>query len=222
MKSADKLVAEYQSVTFEIARRLVVCDRALVALATEPDYEDNWIRADLVTLQVRKVCEMLLLGSSLAHLHEEKYEINSRKWRPKDSFGELLRVNDCPLPMPIELGGIDAVTGKRRIKPLSRPMPFDTLSAIYGHCGDFLHVPSAEKVLKGKVSPFDTSRFREWVSGLKRLICGHLLILPDFEKIILCLWGDNSLEWPKAYLMEPSGPSTHEFGKLPEFSLLTA
>jgi hypothetical protein len=219
VSAADDLEVAYPSVAVEIARRLLVCKKALANLSAVPASDDGWIAADLVTLQVRKICEMLLLGSSLAHLFGGNTNFDSRKWRPKDAFGELEKINKHPLPAPIELAFYSMPTGERQIRPASKPMPFSLLSAIYGHCGSLLHVPSAEKVLKGKIPPFDIGRFNQWVFGFKRLMSGHVLLLPELEKILL--WTGKGDDKPGIYLMEANGPSIFDTTELPDFDLLT-
>lgn len=219
MSASNDLEMAYPSVAMEITKRLLVCEEALTSLSAEPSRDDAWISADLVTLQIRKICEMLLLGSSLAHLFGGFDNFDLKNWHPKDAFAELGKINEHPLPVPIVLPFHTLPTGERQIIPSSKPMPFSLLSSVYGRCGDLLHVPTAEKVLKGKVSPFDIGRFIKWVSGLKRLMSGHVLLLPEMQKILLCLWKGSRSEEPNIYLMEADGPSTFDIAKLPDFDL---
>ncbi len=221
MSDNAELQSEYPFVVSEIAKRLSVCEQMLSNLSSDPLNEDGWIASDLVSLQMRKTCEMMLLGSALAHLREGNSEVNPRKWRPKDSFNELSKVNQFPLPAPIELAFGQHPSGAKQILPASKPIPFGTISAIYGHCGDLLHVPSPARVLKGKISPFDIGKFVGWVEGLKRLIAGHVLMMPERKTILLCLWNGVKATPPSVYLMEADGPSTFNVDQLPDFSLLT-
>ena len=219
MSASEDHEMAYPSVAMEITKRLLVCENALSGLSAEPTHNDAWISADLVALQLRKICEMLLLGSSLAHLFAGSENFDPRKWRPKDAFAELEKINEHPLPAPIEITDLDASSEGRRIKPLSKPLPFSLLSEIYGQCGNLLHVPSAEKVLNGKVPPFDIVRFRQWILGLKRLMSGHILLLPEMQKILLCIWIGKEAEPPQIYLMEADGPVSFDTSILPEFDL---
>lgn len=220
MKGQDLEIA-YPSVVMEIARRLLFCENALIRLTAEPAHEEAWIAADLVALQVRKICEMLLLGSSLAHLFGGNDNFDQRKWRPREAFNELEKINRHPLPAPIDLKVYPMPGGIKQIRPLSKPMPFELLSLIYGHCGNLMHVPSADKVLKNQVPRFDVSQFGRWVTGLKRLMAGHVLLLPEMEKILLCIWAGEADKNPDIYLMESAGPAAFETSSLPDFDLLT-
>ena len=209
-----------------IASRLGACRDSIRAIEqsiieNEPDRPDNWIQLDLVSLQVRKICELFLLGSMLAHLGEGKAEIDPRKWRPKDAFAQLNQVNVHPLPVPLLPDLIDQGSGVRQLQPASRPMPFAVLSSIYGHCGDLLHVPSAEKVLSERVTPFDIRKFKGWTEGFAQILAAHVLMLPALQSVLVCTWGRNPKMSPNIILLETDGPAVFAIDSLPEFSLLS-
>jgi hypothetical protein len=216
---AFDLETAYPSVVNEMGKRLIVCEGLLVELAQNHARPDAWMGSDLITLQMRKFCEMLMLGSAFAHLWDGYSDFNLNAWRPKDTFEALKDLSDHPLPIPIELEFREHESGARQIMPASKPMPFSVLSNIYGRCNDLLHLPSVAKVLKNKVQPFDIGQFQTWVAGFKRLLLGHVLMLPNRSKILLCTWSGKSEGHPSVYLLEADGPSTFDYNTLPDFQL---
>ena len=220
MSDEDFLESAYPSVVGEIAQRLLVCESKLADLIGGHANPDAWIGSDLVTLQVRKICEMLLLGSALVHLNEGESTFDLTKWHPKDTFAELNGLSEHPLPVPIELNFREHASGNRQIMPACKPVPYKILSTIYGRCNDLLHVPSVAKILRGKVQPFDIGLFQNWVAGFKRIIAGHVLMMPNRNKILLCTWSGKFDEKPSVFLMEADGPSTFDLDSLPDFALL--
>lgn len=220
MRTDEAVESDYPVVAHEIARRILFCESALLKLIDDPQNPNAWIEGDLVTLQVRKICEMLMLGSVLAHQREGEANFNDRKWRPKDAFSKLTEFSEHPLQLPIDLEFYIHPSGTKQIRPLSKAIPFSVLSTIYGQCGDLLHVPTASRVKKGKVPVFDIPKFQGWIIGLKRLMAGHVLILPDRQKILMCLWQGTSARWPEIHLLEADGPSCLDLDALPNFSIL--
>lgn len=216
------LETAYPSVVNEMGQRLLVCEDLLVELAQNHVRPDAWMVSDLVTLQMRKFCEMVMLGSAFAHLWDGYTEFDLNTWHPKDTFGALKDLNNHPLPIPIELEFREHESGARQIMPASKPMPFGVLSSIYGRCNDLLHLPSVAKVLKNKVQPFDIGQFQTWVAGFKRLLLGHLLMLPNRSKILLCTWSGKADNQPSVFVMEAEGPSTFDYSTLPDFKLVPA
>lgn len=212
----------YPSVVSEMAQRLLVCESLLNELARDNSRPDAWIASDLVTLQLRKFCEMVMLGSAFAHHWDGYADFDLNTWHPKETFAALKDLSDHPLPIPIELEFREHESGARQIMAASKPMPFDVLSKIYGRCNDLLHLPSVAKVLKNKVQPFNITQFQTWIAGFKRLLLGHVLMLPNHSKILMCLWSGKAEDRPNVYIMEADGPTTFDFSDLPDFQLVAA
>ena len=209
----------YPVVMNSIAGRLGACHDAMKIIENEPEKEDNWVRLDFITLQIRKICELFLLGSTLSHIGEGSAKIDPRKWRPKDAFSQLNQASDHPLPVPLRSEIDRDPTGLRQLQPATKPIPFQLLSAVYGHCGDLLHVPSADKVLKEQITPFDTRKFRGWIDGFAQLLAAHALMLLEFHRILVCTWSGDPRTPPNIILLEADGPVSFNVENLPEFNL---
>jgi hypothetical protein len=202
--------------------RLIAAEHCHEELLTNPTHPNSWKNCDFVALQVRKLCELMLLGSTLAHWREGTADINPKKWRPKDAFGELSQLSTHPLQIPVEIQTHSGGSGQHHAVPLSKAIPFNTLNAIYGLCGDLLHIPSAKKVASGAIPPYDAAVFKSWMDGFRRLLQGHALLLPGLERILLCRWSGSPIEIPEVFLLIALGPSTLDLSDYPEFNLLQA
>jgi hypothetical protein len=213
--------AHYPTVANSIIFRLRVADQLLDQINENRDAEDSWVHADSVALQVRKVCELILLGSTLAHL-QDGAALDPKHWRPKDAFMEIAKVNGNPLPLPLHPYSSVAENGSKQFVPSMKPMTYAALTRVYGLCGDLLHVPSAEKVLNEKVTPFDWDRFKAWVIDLKMLMRGHALLLPSIESLIVCSWSGLPDHEPEIILAEGVGGAFLNPDGLKDFDLLAA
>jgi hypothetical protein len=200
--------------------RLVAAEQCHEELTCNPTHPESWKNCDFIALQLRKLCELMLLGSTLAHWREGTAEINPKKWRPKEAFGELSQLSNHPLQVPVTIQLHEGAQGEHHAEPVSKGMPFDTLHAIYGLCGDLLHVPSAKKVAAGAIPPFDAALFKSWMDGFRRLLQGHALLLPGIQLILLCTWSGSPTEPPEVFLLSATGPTTLDMSQYPEFNLL--
>ncbi len=218
---AASVKSHYPTVINSIKTRLIAADRQLNFINENQDDGDNWFRLDAVALQVRKVCELMVLGSTLAHL-QEGTELDPKHWRPKDAFNEIGKFNAYPLPIPLQLYFSVDDEGSKQLTPAMKPMPLSSLSKVYGQCGNLLHVPSAKRVLDENVAPFEWDKFRAWVNDLIRLVRGHALLLPAIQTIIVCRWSGVPDEVPQIILAEGDGEAVLNVSNLKDFDLLSA
>jgi hypothetical protein len=203
-----------------IALRLIAAENALDEVACNPAHSNSFISCELAVLQIRLICELILLGSTLAHQNEGGKVLDDRKWRPKHAFGELQKLNDHPLPFPVKIYADKNGSGSHHADPVSKALPYEILSQIYGLCGDLLHAPSARQVVKANIPSFDISLLQRWLAGIKQLIVGHALMLPERKKILLCSWSGIADQKPSCFVLDAEGPSTLDVDGLPDFNLL--
>lgn len=211
--------SQYPNVIQSIGGRLLACNESLIVLEKKRESPDNWKHLDFVALQMRKVCELFMLASTLAHLNEGQVKLNAKQWQPQNAFLKLNEVNDYPMPIPIRPQLNVRLDQTTPISPISKPLPIELLSAIHGQCSAFLHAPSAAKVLSETITPFDVRKFRGWVDGYTALLSAHLLMLPDSKKLLVCLWNSPSSE-PQVSLLEGNTKVHINFKFLPDFSML--
>jgi len=217
---AEVLESKYPPVMEDMARRLVAAELSLAEIAADPENPYVWVCCEIVVLQLRKMCELLLLGSTLAHAFEGGLDLSLKKWRPKDAFGQLEKVSEHPLPMHVTVDLDKHGPGQHHLTPVSQPLTYEALGYVYGTCGDLLHVPTGAQVLKGKLPSFDVDLLRRWVAGFKQITCNHVLMLPKREKILFCRWSGEKGAPPSLVLMEAKGPSTMKLDDYPPFDLL--
>ena len=221
MSETTELESEYPSVMRDAAVRLIAVEESYAELLADSENVSAWKNCDFIALQIRKICELMLLGSTVAHLREGSADVDPKKWRPKEAFGELAKHSDHPLQVPIELKLHEDGSGHHAV-PISTGLPFSTLNTIYGLCGDMLHVPSAKKVVTSSIPPFNAGLYKSWIDGFRRLLLGHALLLPGLKLILLCTWSGSINEPPAVYLLSALGDSTLDWSKYPEFTLLKA
>jgi len=188
--------------------------------------EQNWAdgsayqACELVTLNLRLVCELILLGSVAAHVHDAGLSLSDTKWRPKDAFAELAKVNEHPLPFPIALHLNKNGIGQHHADPVSQPISYVALSRVYGVCSDLLHAPTLRSVVDGRLPSFDVAQLRQWHTGFMEIMKAHALMLPERKIILLCCWSGKADEKPMSFKLNAMGPSSLDIAALPEFSLL--
>lgn len=220
--SAEQARAEYAVVMQQMVDRIGAAALSLEELISNPEHPRGWSNCDFIAVQNRKLCELLALGASLAHLRATETEFNAGNWRPSDVIRALEGVNPYPLPFPVQIELNKNGVGQHHIKPTSRPVHSGVITGIYGRCGDLLHVPSARRVIQGRLGAFEVERFQQWLVGWKSLLMGHVLLLPEIENIMLCQWSGQFDDRPNCFFLGGEGPAVFNADDLSEFVLLTA
>ncbi len=212
-------VSLYAPVIEAIIQRIRIAEDAIerVEADTANSLALGW--CEIAVLQVRMICELLLLGATAAHLHEGEVAVSDTSWRPKVVFQELSKVNEHPLPIPVEIHFNEDGPTPHHVTPISKPMDFQNLSKIYGICGDLLHVPSVRQVLTNRMPAFDLGQISGWISGFRRLMMAHVLMLPERQVILLFWWSGTTEDAPQGFRLDAEGPSTLNVDALPEFNL---
>lgn len=213
--------SHYPTVMHSRIGRLSAASSLLTQIDENKEHGENWLRLDSVALQVRKVCELIVLGSTLAHL-QEGTELDPKHWHPKDAFKELEKFNQYPLPMPLQLYISVDEHGAKQFVPAMKPIPLSALDRVYGQCANILHVPSAQKVLEEKVVPFEWPKYRSWVDGLLRVTRSHALLLPTIQSLIVCRWSGVWDEDPEITMASGIGEAILNAENLADFNLLNA
>lgn len=220
MSGKEWLESSYSPVMEDVARRLTAAERSLQDVNSAPEHPFAWVGCEIAAVQIRKVCELILLGSTLAHMLEGGHQLHDNKWHPKDAFAQLDKINEYPLPLPVDIELNKNSPGAHHITPKSRPLPYATLGRIYGMCGDLLHVPTARQVTKGRLPSYDVGQLSDWVSGFKSLAEAHVLMLPRRETVLLCRWSGQINDQPELTLLNAKGESTLNLEEYPPFELL--
>ena len=209
----------YLPVVESITQRIGIAEDAIVQVETNPSNPLNFVGCEVAVLQLRMICELILLGSTAAHLHEAGIDISDSKWRPKDAFFELSKISEHPLPIPVEVQIDRFGPGRHHLVPKSQPIPFAALSKIYGICGDLLHAPSVRQIRGNRLPEFDVAQISSWLKGFREIVMAHALMLPEREIVMFCIWSGATDEIPEAFRLDAKGPSTMEISSYPPFSI---
>lgn len=210
----------YVPVAEAICRRILIAEDALRQVEADPKSPLAFVGCEVAVLQIRMLCELFLLGSTAAHLLEAGIEISDNRWRPKDSFQQLDKLSDHPLPLPIEIQLNKNGEGLHHVTPKSQPIKFEALALIYGKCGDLLHVPTTRQVLRARLPEFDLALLWRWLAGFRERASAHALMLPERKVIVLCIWSGDPASPPEVFRLNAAGESTLDIKSYAEFALL--
>lgn len=216
VRASDSL---YGPVVEGIAQRILAAEEAISLVSANSQDSVAYLGCEVAVLQIRMICELLLVGSTAAHLNEGGVSLDAGKWRPKDSFYELSKVNAHPLQIPVKVSFDQNGSGQHRIEPTSQPIEFSAVSEIYGKCGDLLHIPSVKQIVDRRLPEFDIALINRWIGGLKEIAMGHVLMLPERKVVLLAIWGGTKEAKPEAFRLDSEGPSTLILDALPAFCL---
>ncbi|WP_161782487.1 hypothetical protein [Erythrobacter litoralis] len=203
-----------------MAMRLLTAEKVLDELADKPDDPFALAGCELATLQIRLICELIMLGAQMAHLEDAGADLSETKWRPVNAYAQLKDLSEHPLPMPVKVELHKNGMGQHNIDPISRPISFQSISRVYGLCGDLLHAPTIKRVAAGKMSEFDVALLRSWVGDLKNLASSHVLMLPERKIIFLALWTGKIENEPELFRLDAAGQSTFVMENYPVCDLL--
>jgi len=217
----EPVPSSYSVAIKTIAMRILAAEKVMNELVENPEDPFALQRCELAVLQIRLVCELLMLGCQMAHLEDAGAEIANNKWRPVDAYAQLKDLSEHPLPMPVAIEYNKNGMGQHHIKPLSKPIPFAAISRLYGVCGDLLHAPTIKKVLSGKLPEFDVGLLRHWLGELRQLIGAHALMLPERKIVFLSIWDGSFENEPQLFRLDAAGESTFDLASYPDCELLS-
>jgi hypothetical protein len=215
----EDTTSAYLPTCVAIVERLGIAHAAYVEAVNNPSAFTASYDCERAALQLRLICELLLLGSTASHILDGGVEVTDTEWRPKNSFHNLRQFSEHPLPLPVSVHYDKNGPGQHHIEPLSKPIDFGRLSQIYGICGDLLHVPTLRQVLHDRKPEFDLDRLGRWLKGVGELMRAHTLMLPERKIILLCIWSGVPGESPSVYRMDAQGESVFDMSSYPDFSL---
>lgn len=180
LKEAESIIAEYCSLMEEIKHRNHVIN--IVASGKLADAIPPRAAEELCYLQLRMICELIALGSLVAH--GDIKATRTRKLSKRYEADWILKTMDRLHPnfYPRPSRQIHDTSGKvKSIEPiasgfLTRP----ELSKLYHECGGALHRGTLESVLSGKAKKRpDFKRILSWMERIVTLLNHHQIALID-------------------------------------------
>jgi hypothetical protein len=169
----------------EIFRRLDAISESIAELKSNTSHENNWKNCEFSWSQIRKICEFLTVAIVFAHHCDTGAITALDKWRPKDLLAEASKLSSHPTPVSIAPDFEKDADGHKQIKPLTKPIAPALISEIYGRASEPIHVGSLERILSGKLPPFDVDQIERWIDGFRRLLTNHILLLPGLKKALV-------------------------------------
>ena len=217
---ADQMIGEYATFIIEIFKRLDAIAESMAEIKANPESLDNWKNCDFCWFQIRKVCEYLALAIVLAH-HRDTGTVNDlSKWKPSDLLKQVEKLNANPTPVQISNHVVANEEGGRQLTPIAKPITSKIISQIYGKANDVLHVGKLDRILNMTMPGYDLGQLERWWDGFERLLRNHVLMLPQVQRILVCLHNRGSNVPPKIFLMEGEGEAIFVTENLPEFEMI--
>lgn len=159
---------------------------ALEEIATRGDESEIFLTAEFCYLQVRRICELLALGVLAAHnslpgaRSSKLYSI----WNPDKIFRNVSVLNEMGFPVPFR-GSVN-LDRTLHFTPIEKPL-IDAayLGKMYARCGENLHVGKFSDLLTERQKMYDIREIRQWCGGLAELLSEHMIMLPEFETVLV-------------------------------------
>jgi hypothetical protein len=193
-EAREKIASLYAAMMEEVIVRL---DAALASLTEAKEnlgHADNWKNAEFCYLQIRKTCEYAALALLVAH---ELYQDTSttslaKKWHAGEIFAKLIEFNSYAFPHPITVHINHNGPGQHHVEPNDLILTANELQAIYGKCGDRLHVGSLKRILDGRLAAFDFVEITQWRNQLVGTLNNHMVRLPHIGSVLLVVLKDST------------------------------
>jgi hypothetical protein len=194
LSAREKIGSIYAAMMQEIIVRLGASLASLTEAKANPDHPDNWKNAEFCYLQIRKSCEYTALAVLVAHdLYQDTSAAKLAKiWHAGEIFPKLLELNPYAFPAPMTVQLDHAGPGMHHVEPDVVTLQPAELQAIYGKCGDRLHVGSLKRIMDGRLSAFDFNEITAWRNQLVTTLNNHMVRLPHIGSILLVVLKDGS------------------------------
>lgn len=194
LAAREKIGSIYAAMMQEVVVRLNSTLESLNEAKADWGHVDNWKNAEFCYLQIRKSCEYAALAVLVAH---ELYEDTSaaklaKEWHAGDIFSKLIELNPYAFPVPMTVQIDHNGPGQHYVEPAETVLEAKELQAIYGKCGDRLHVGSLKRILDGRLAGFDFNEIAHWRNQLVTTLNNHMVRLPHIGSILLVVLKDQN------------------------------
>jgi hypothetical protein len=197
----DKERQKYANVMNEIKRRTKVIHSFM---SGERNAMFNAVNIELVCLQIRKILELIALGSLVANQKIFLKKVNNlqKMWNAKYILNDIEKLNPGFYPQPIDeqsrkLNGvvndlIDVTEGY---------LTKDDFIFVYDKCGKILH---AENPLGNGIDyKYYETHIPIWMQKIKKLLNSHIITLLNDNNMYLVHMQENGKEGATVYVFAP-------------------
>lgn len=160
----------------EIKRRIRTITEALAgSIPPQPKI----IVSELCYLQLRLICELIILGCAVAQgdLSDLKAKKIKKTWHAAELAKKLQELHPDFYPVP----GEQVVGDNGKVERLETVqdgfLTLAQLRTLYAECGDRLHIGSLERILNDKRPNLDLDRIRWWQDLIVKLLNHHQIQL---------------------------------------------
>ncbi|MHC3993916.1 hypothetical protein ACXWTF_03755 [Thiomicrolovo sp. ZZH C-3] len=197
----DKERQKYANVMNEINRRTNVVQSFL---AGERNAMYNVVNIELICLQIRKILELIALGSLVANQKIFLKKVNNlqKMWNAKYILSDIEKLNPDFYPRPIDEqpSKLDGVVNDL-MDVTEGYLTKDDFILIYDKCGKILH---AENPLgNGTDYQYYEKHIPIWMQKIKRLLGTHKVTLLNDKNMYLVHMQEHGKEGATVYVFVP-------------------
>lgn len=204
----DKEREKYANVMNEIKRRTKVVHSFM---AGERNAMYSAVNIELICLQIRKILELVALGSLVANQRIFLKKVNNlqKMWNAKYILSDIEKINPDFYPKPIDEqpSKLDGVKNDL-INVEEGYLTKDDFIFVYDKCGKILH---AENPLgNGTDYKYYEKHVPIWMQKIKRLLNTHKVTLLNDKNMYLVHMQENGKEGATVYVFEPTGKAPNK------------
>jgi hypothetical protein len=198
-------IEQYCNVMEEVKKRDLVI-RGFLAGRCSTAYKAT--NLECVCLQVRKILELIALGSLVVNKEEfSKYHVNFHKyWHGGRILKDIERINPKFYPVPIKEESSSAPKIKAEWKNVTEGyLTKDDFTDVYEKCGKILH---ADNPFGSKTDySYYESQVTSWMSKIIRLLSTHVIHLLK-ENIYVIHMREERDDKVHGYIFAPTDPKS--------------
>lgn len=151
--------------------------------------EYSIVMAELCYLQVRKICETTALATLVAHNQLPTAASNkfTKNYNADAILGMLAKLNENGFPLALrELP--ESNDGDRKLEFITDGIiGRKDLKQIYNRCHVVLHQGNLRDIIEKKEVKLDFQELTKFHNQFAELLKHHLVPLPEFEKVLICI-----------------------------------
>ena len=172
----------YLDLMIEIKERLQAIHRCRIQEIAEPMFQNAYLAAEFVLVQLRMICEMIAVGCIVAHELDPRSDLKNEHSASR-IFYELEKLKPEYFPGPVQ-AVTNPKTGVINYEPQANAITRQELKALYERCNDLIHRIKWKEAVARKRRIYPTDYFFECAGKIANLLDTHLIKIAFPEKMI--------------------------------------
>lgn len=174
--------AIYLDLMIEIKARLRAIQRCRNKTIAEPLFQEGYLAAEFMVVQLRMICEMIAVGCIVAHEIEPRKDLK-KEHSASQIFHEMEKLKPEFFPEPVK-GIVDPETGILGYDPQTGAITKQELQGLYERCNELAHRIKWKEAVARKRRLYPTDYMFESAGKIANLLDVHLIKIAHPEKLI--------------------------------------